>query len=140
MLIETDGPSKQMDEVGVAVVRINADEKGQECKDSSCQQSDHNPVTSPHRLVDRMISSPPAPDIKFLRRSASPDGERPRPLSLCESMETELSKSVTPQHRRLLANMASGSPKQDRRKVKGCLHTPALTLVGGHKGEELEGR
>ena len=81
--------------------------------------------------VARKISSPPAPGIMYLRRSASPeDGVRPRRhshlLDDARKESAELSQSVTPQHRKLLANMASGanSPKQERPQVrKSCLHS-----------------
>ena len=107
----------------MATVRISSEKTGEKSRESSAEPPANTKphLTSPRCPVSRKLSSPPAPDIMFLRGSASPEeGEVPRPLSTLttsESVDAELSKSVTPQHRKLLANMATGSPKPDRPRV-----------------------
>ena len=139
---ETDGPpSKQTDQTGSESRSSSREEKykdrgsaereergkgkqreEEEDKDSGVvikTAKSSEALMSPRRNVGRKHSSPPAPDIMILRRSVSPSEEvgKPRPLSYCLVESDANSKSVTPQHRKLLANMASCSPKQERPRV-----------------------
>ncbi len=138
---ESDGSEKQdkqVDKTGQAGVSDETEEKykdrgsqsrnedREEVKSPTVSAGSSHFVTSPHHPASRKHSSPPAPDIRFLRRSVSPElGVRPRRHSqLVENTRkesAELTQSVTPQHRKLLANMAGGanSPKQERPQVSG---------------------
>lgn len=124
--------------MGVTTVRVNT-EGGKETPSH---------LTSPRRAIHHQLSSPAAP----LRHSDSPDQEeggvvRTRPISFnipeSESVEADLSKSVTPQHRKLLQSIASGggSPKLDRPKVSGLgswiLGWGGLNFWGGGVGGVL---
>lgn len=136
IILETDGPSKQVKQVSKTGSRAGLDESEEKYKDRGSQRAAHDSPkvkavkgisqfrTSPGH-INRKLSSPPAPDIMIMRRPVSPEG-RPRPVSYnfaeTELSESEMSISMTPQHRKLLTSMASagvgGSPKQERPKVR----------------------
>lgn len=148
LLAETDGPSKLEKQVSKTGSEAASDEKykdrGNQSPKGKLERntagslpsplSITNPpsVTSPAavfspssamspRRINRKLSSPLAPEIMLPRRSLSPEAEgRARPLSFSFfENESSGSRSVTPQHRKLLANMASsGSSKQDRPRVR----------------------
>lgn len=122
IILETDGPSKQVKQVSKTGSRAGLDESEEKYKDRGSQRAAHDSPkvkavmgisqfrTSPGH-INRKLSSPPAPDIMIMRRSVSPPEGRPRPVSYnfaeTELSESEMLKSMTPQHRKLLTNMAS---------------------------------
>lgn len=149
---ETDGPAKLDKQVSTTGSEVALDETEEKYIDRGNQlpkenlkhieaTSVTNPITSPTsvtsptspthisspRRIHRKMTSPPAPDI--MQRSASPEpGARLR-FSFMEtgSSESEMSRSVTPQHRKLLASMASGGGgRQERPRsiVKGVPSFP----------------
>ena len=120
---ETDGPSKLEKQVSTTGSGTTSEEMEEKYKDRGTHPVTAGPEDSEENssIVIRMTSP--------IRRSTSPEGGQPRPMSsILSGHDLNESDLMTPQHRKLLASMNSvGNSRQDRPKVRGR---------GGEGGEE----
>ena len=124
---ETDSPSKQLQSGEISLVKIRTSSSSR----SEEKYRDHGSLLAEDRIKERrakrasldILSSPMYSGER--KHSAPQELDHSRPVSYAftenDSIESDISKSVTPQHRKLLANMSVNSPKAERPRVSVCV-------------------